>query len=107
MYRWLIAHGVEERRVWKEEQATSTRTNFAYSYALMRERGLDPSEPFAYVTNDFHMFRAGMVAEAPMARGVAARLPRAPYYAALEANYFVREAFALGNEYLFGMDLDL
>ena len=107
MYRYLTARGVDLSRVWKEERATSTRTNFAYSMELLAAKGLDPSAPFAYVTNDFHVYRAGVASGAPQAYGVAARLPRNLYYDALEVNYFVREAFALANELLFRMDLDL
>ena len=107
MYRYLVARGIDAGRVWKEERATSTRTNFAYSMELLASRGLDPSAPFAYVTNDFHVYRAGVASGVPWAYGVAAKLPRNSYYDALEINYFVREAFALANELLFRMDLDL
>lgn len=107
MYRYLTARGIDAARVWKEERATSTRTNFAYSMELMAERGIDPTDHFAYVTNDFHVYRAGVTAGAARARGIAAKLPRSPYYDALEINYFIREAFALANELLFRMDLDL
>lgn len=107
MYRALVENRVPAERIWKEEQATSTRTNFAYSYALMRERGLDPSQPFAFVTSDFHMYRAKLLADAPSACGVAAELQGGWYGTALTLNYYVREAFALANEYLFRMDLDL
>jgi len=107
MYRYLTARGVDAERVWKEERATSTRTNFAYSMALLAERGIDPNAPFACVTNDFHVYRALVIAGTPRAYGVAAKLPRNFYYDALEVNYFVREAFALANELLLRMDLDL
>ena len=107
MYRALVENRVPAERIWKEEQATSTRTNFAYSYALMRERGLDPSQPFAFVTSDFHVYRAKLLADAPSACGVAAELQGGWYGTALTLNYYVREAFALANESLFRMDLDL
>jgi uncharacterized SAM-binding protein YcdF (DUF218 family) len=107
MYRYLTARGVAPERVWKEERATSTRTNFTCSRALMAARGIEPTAPFAYVTNDYHVYRAGVVAGVPQARGVAAKLPRSLYFDALEVNYFIREAFALANELLFRMDLDL
>ena len=107
MYRWLVAHGVDGSRVWKEEQATSTRTNFAYSYALMAERGVDTTGNFAFVTNDYHICRAKMLAGVPWAYGVAASLPSGLYYTALTVNSYVREAFALANELLLRMDLDI
>ena len=105
MYRYLVAHGVDGSRVWKEEQATSTRTNFERSYELMAARGV--SGDFAFVTNDYHVYRAGMLANTSAAHGVAARLPRSAYYDALTLNYYVREAFALANELLLRMDLDV
>ena len=107
MYRELVRARVEHGRIWKEEQATSTRTNFLYSYALMREHGLDPSEPFAFVTSDFHVYRAKLLAGTDAAYGVAAHLPESTYFSILTLNYEVREAFALANESLFRMDLDL
>lgn len=105
MARWLVARGVDESRVWKEEASTSTRTNFDNSLALMAERGIDPTDSFAFVTSDFHICRAKLIAGVPQAYGVAATLPDGPYFAALTANYYVREAFALANERLFGVDL--
>ena len=50
----------------------------------------------AFVTNDFHIFRAGRIAGTDAACGVAATLPRSAYYDALQLNYYVREAFATG-----------
>ncbi len=105
MYRYLTAHGVDEARVWKEERATSTRTNFQRSYELMAARGV--TGDFAYVTNDYHVYRAGMLADTGAAHGVAARLPRGAYYDALTLNYYVREAFALANELFLRVDLDV
>ena len=51
---------------------------------------------FAYVTNDYHIYRAGRIAGTDHACGVAATLPRSAYYDALQLNYYVREAFATG-----------
>lgn len=96
MADWLIAHGVDEDRVYREDRSTSTRENFALSYALMDELGLDTADTFAYVTNDYHIYRAGRIAGTDAACGVAATLPRSAYYDGLQLNYYVREAFALG-----------
>lgn len=112
MYRYLTEHGVDGARIWKEEQASSTRTNFTYSLALMRERGIEKDEPFAVVTSDYHAARARFLARGA---GVAdenltvvpASMPGGAYYWVLTANYYVREAFALANEMLFRVDLDV
>ena len=63
---------------------------------IMAELGLDAGDTFAFVTNDYHIFRAGRIAGTDAACGVAATLPRSAYYDALQLNYYVREAFATG-----------
>lgn len=112
MARYLVSHGVEPERIWKEEQASSTRTNFEYSLAMMREGGIDTAQPFACVTSDFHIARSRFIASRQgVARDglvcISASLPDGAYYAALTLNYYIREAFALVNEMLMGVDLDL
>ena len=96
MADWLVARGVDEDRIYREDRSTSTRENFDFSYAIMAENGLDTTGTFAFVTNDYHIYRAGRIAGVPWACGVAATLPRTAYYDVLQLNYYVREAFALG-----------
>lgn len=112
MARYLTAHGVDGSRVWKEEQASSTRTNFLYSLALMDERGVDAGAPFAVVTSDFHIARSRYIASRAGVGPdgvvmVASALPQNAYYALLTVNSYVREAFAFANELLLGVDWDL
>lgn len=111
MENYLTAHGVDAARVWKEERASSTTTNFRYSFALMAERGVGEAASVAIVTNEFHAARVRFIARS---EGVAERigivtasLPHGMYESALTTNYFIREAFALANEKLLGVDLDL
>ena len=87
MADWLIAHGVDESRIYREDRSTSTQENFAYSEEIMAELGLDAGDMFAFVTNDYHIFRAGRIAGTDAACGVAATLPRSAYYDALQLNY--------------------
>lgn len=112
MYRYLTARGLSEERVWKEERATSTRTNLTESLAMMKERGVDTIKPFAVVTSDYHIARTLYIAgELGIPDGqmltVPSALPSSLYFSALTANYYIREAFALANEMLLGLDLDL
>lgn len=112
MARYLTARGVDESRIWKEEQASSTRTNFLYSLAMMEECGVNRDIPFAVVTSDYHIARSRYIA-ARAGIGpdgtvmVPSELPRSAYYALLTANFYVREAFAFANELLLGVDWDL
>ena len=97
MARWLLEHGIEGSRIWKEERSTSTQENFEFSTQLMASRGIDPTGNFAFVTNDYHIARAKRIAGVPWAYGVAATLPRNPYYDVLQLNYYIREAFAMAE----------
>lgn len=83
-----------------EDQSTSTAENFAFSKAKLEEYGLDTSEAVvAVVTNDFHIYRARLIAEREgfATVGVPAELP----WWWLTANYYLREAFALVKTLLF------
>lgn len=61
MERYLVERGISKDIIIKEELSTSTAENFAFSKVLLDER-LGEEYSVAYVTNDFHIFRAGMVA---------------------------------------------
>ena len=102
MARYLMEHGVAEERIWKEEKSTSTRETFDFSTQLMAEHGIDPTGNFAFVTNDYHVARAKRIAGVPWAYGVAATLPRNPYYDTLQLNYYIREAFAMAELLIMG-----
>ncbi len=61
MERYLIEHGVPADHILKEDRSTSTAENFAFSKVLLDERFGDGYSA-VYVTNDFHIFRAGQIA---------------------------------------------
>ena len=101
MYHYLTARGIDPRRLILEEAATNTAENFAFSRPLLEEAGINPAEDLvAVVTNDFHIYRAGLLAarqDYDYAFGIPARLP----WLHLEINYYVREAFALVKTLIF------
>ena len=83
-----------------EDRSTSTAENFAFSKALLEEQGIQTDTAvIGVVTNDFHMFRAKLIArrEGLTTVGVPAELP----WWWLTANYYVREAFALVKTLIF------
>ena len=62
MKRYLCDNGVPEDRIIKEDKSTSTEENFAFSKSVIDERvGVDAR--VAYVTNGYHIYRAGRYAE--------------------------------------------
>ena len=65
-------------RLLLEERSTSTAENFAFSKTLLEEAGIDTEEAvIAVVSNDFHLFRAKLIAEREELQiiGVPAELP--------------------------------
>ena len=61
MERYLISQGVDPRNIIKEERSTSTAENFRYSAKLLDEY-FEGDYTVAYVTDDFHIYRAGKYA---------------------------------------------
>lgn len=102
MRRALWTNSEEEnRRYLLEDRSTNTAENFAYSRELLEAQGIDPATALiAVVTSDFHICRAGHIAARQgygYVFGVPAELP----WPWLEANYYVREAFAMVKTLLF------
>ena len=98
MRRYLCEAGIAEDRLLLEEEATDTEENFRYSKEVLKEHGYEPQEmTIAVVSNDFHLFRAGVLAkrEGLVTTGVGAPIP----WLHLEINYYIREAFALVKTY--------
>jgi len=62
MERHLVRRGVPLERIIKEERATSTFENFLYAKELLDEYFGKPYTT-AFITSDFHVFRATKVAE--------------------------------------------
>ena len=101
MYNYLTAHGVDGSRLIMEEQATSTAENFRFSSVCLEAAGIDPaSDTIAVVTNDFHLFRAQLIAAKQGYTdtfGVPSELP----WWWLTANYYLRESFAMVKTLIF------
>lgn len=94
MYTALMAAGIASDRLLLEQDSTSTEENFADSKALLQDCGVNTdTATVAVVSNDFHLFRAGILAkrEGLTTVGVPAELP----WWWLTVNYYAREAFAV------------
>ena len=101
MYDELVARGIDPGRLILEERSASTAENIRYSMPLLEAQGFDScGGRLAIVTNDFHMLRAQLLVGRvwPVETiGVPAELP----WWWLNANYYVREAFALIKTLIF------
>lgn len=63
MERYLISKGVGEERIVREENSTSTYTNFTYSKEIL-DQLFDGDYKTAFITNNFHIYRATLTAKA-------------------------------------------
>ena len=89
MAQWLIKKGIDAARIWREDKSTSTRENLRFSLELIEEKtGTRPSQA-GILSNEFHLFRAGMEARS---QGLAPiGIPAKTSWLSLRINYFLRE----------------
>ena len=100
MRDWLVAHGVDESRIWMEERATSTKENIDFSRAVLQEHGIDTTGNIAVVSADYHVYRASLYWGLPTMVPVPATMDGRWW--PLTVNYFVREAFGVVYLRVFG-----
>lgn len=98
MARYLIARGIDPARCIEEDQSRSTSENFAFSAQLIEER-FGPAAALAFVTTDFHVYRAGKVAAR---QGVVAVGLAAPDVWYIRLNNTLRECVAIWGYALTG-----
>jgi len=100
MAQYLITRGIDEDRIWKEDASTNSHENINFAKSVMLEYGMDVENArVAIVTNEFHLFRAKIIAEKAGfdAYGIAAETPGLHR----KIIYYFRETFSLVNELLF------
>jgi len=100
MARYLIARGIDENRIWREDASTNSHENINFARDIMLQNGMNPeSAKVAIVSNEFHLYRAKIVAQKAglNAVGVAAETPGLHR----KLIYFFRETFSLVNEFVF------
>jgi len=63
MFTYLHNHGIREERILMENKSQSTMENFLFTSRLLEEAGAAQPVPILIVTSDFHLFRAGLLAQ--------------------------------------------
>ena len=100
MYKWLTANGIDGSRLIIEDRATSTYENLKYSFDIINSRGQEQDISIAVVTSEYHIYRAKLLADSlgTEVGGIPAKTS-AP---AVKLNYFIREAFGVTYQWIFG-----
>lgn len=95
--RELVARGIEESRIYVEDQSVNTAQNMAFSAAVIEEKGLPTT--VAVVSDNFHQLRAALFARRvglePLSLGCSS-------HPLLGPGYWAREVAALAAAYLRG-----
>ena len=95
MFRELTAAGIAPERLYREDRSTSTRENFLYSQEIIKNNGLP--ETVVVVTNEYHQYRAGLIAGD---LGIETYAVSAPSGLGLLPTYWVREWFGIVYEWI-------
>lgn len=93
MHDYLVHKGISHQRIWQEDRSTSTRENFLFSLELIAQRTGETPAELNVVSNEFHLYRAGKIAESLSltAHGVPAKTP----YPLLLTSSCIREILAI------------
>lgn len=99
MRDWLVDKGIDPDHIIMEDKATSTLENLRYSMEIIDELPIE-DPVLGIVSSEYHLHRAKRLAEyvGIDVIGIAARTS----YPTVAANYFIREAFAMTEQYVFG-----
>ncbi len=93
MFNSLTAKGIAPERLWLEDRSTSTRENLRFSMALIEGKTGSRPTRAAIISNEFHLYRAGLFAEEQDLQMVG--IPARTTWFSLRANYFLREIVAV------------
>jgi len=98
MARYLIGKGIDTKRILCENKSTRTIENFAYSKIILDEYFQGEPYRLVFVTNTFHVYRAGLIAEklSLSVQGLAA-----PTISNVQVNFYLREFCSLIYFWLF------
>ena len=100
MFDHLTAMGIDGSRIWMEDKSTSTWENFQFTLNLIQEKTGTRPETIGVISNEFHLFRAGMFAE--KSGVIPIGIPAPTSYLSLKLNYFLREAAGVWHYLILG-----
>lgn len=96
MYNYLVDKGVDKARIYREDKSTTTRENLEFSAKIIESEGL--SQEIVIVTNEFHLYRAGKVADS---LNLSHKSVPASTLWYLFPTYYVRELWAILYQWVF------
>lgn len=95
MYQYLVKKGIAPRRIYRETESASTRENLLFSKVIIEKEGLNSR--IAIVTNEYHEYRASMIAKA-LGLEHSAVPAKTPWW--LFPTYYIRELYGIIYEWV-------
>ena len=100
LYDHLTAMGIDENRIWLEEEATSTWENLIFSLDLIEQKTGERPEKIGLLSSEYHLFRASLFAKEC---GVtAACIPAKTGKVSLRINNYLREIAGVWHYIILG-----
>lgn len=104
MYDELTAMGIDPRRIWMEDKATSTWENMHFTLDLIEEKtGVRPTT-LGVISSEYHMFRASLFADACGVEFVG--IPAHTTRISQMINHFMREVAGVWHYIILGGSYD-
>lgn len=104
MYEHLVEMGIDESRIWIEDQATSTWGNLNLSLDLIEEKTGTRPERIGLLSSEYHLFRAGLQAKDCGVETVG--IPAQTSILSQKINHFMREVAGVWHYILLGGQYD-
>ena len=104
MFRELVELGIDPKRIWVEDDATSTWENLNFSLDLIEEKTGERPQKLGVLSSEYHLFRASLFAKACNVEfvGIPARTSRLSQ----AINHFMREVAGVWHYLLLGGQYD-
>ncbi len=104
MYRELVNLGIDPKRIWIEDEATSTWENLNFSLDLIEEKTGTRPEKLGVLSSEYHLFRASLFAKKCGVDFVG--IPAQTSRIAQKINHFMREVAGVWHYLLLGGQYD-
>ena len=104
MYRELVALGIDPKRIWREEEATSTWENLNFTLDLIEEKTGQRPKELGVLSSEYHLFRASLFAKACGVEFVG--IPAKTSRASQAINHFMREVAGVWHYLILGGQYD-
>lgn len=104
MYRELVALGIDPKRLWIEDEATSTWENMNFTLNLIEEKTGQRPTKLGVLSSEYHLFRASLFAKACEVEFVG--IPGKTSRWGQRINHFMREVAGVWHYLLLGGQYD-